>query len=78
MQKPEKHRPGFVRVLVTERNKTIRIRESHARNPKYMIKHGLALIPEPVAPPQPIAPPLPPEIAPQPTATKPKSQPNGK
>lgn len=51
MQKVQRNKPGFVRVLITERNKTIQIRESHARNPKYLLKHGMVLIPEPIAPP---------------------------
>ena len=77
MSQPTPVRKGFVRVLITSRNKTIQIRESHARNQAYLTKHGMTIVPAPIAPPVPVAPPLPPEI-PQPAPTKPKSQPNGK
>lgn len=46
-----KVRPGFVRVLIPERNKTIQIRTKNANNPNYMAKHGLVVIPEPQKPP---------------------------
>lgn len=46
-------RPGFVRVLVAGRDKTIQIRSQHANNPSYMQRHGLVRLPEPVAPPEP-------------------------
>lgn len=56
-------KPGFVRVFVPAKNKTIRIREHHARNQNFMIKHGLQRIEEAVAPP-------PVEVKAKPTITK--------
>jgi len=53
-------RPGFVRVLIASRGKTIQIREAHARDNNYMTKHGLTIIQEPIAPPVTIAPVQPP------------------
>lgn len=48
---PSKVRPGFTRVLIPERNKTIQIRTKNALNQNYMTKHGLVAIPEPKQPP---------------------------
>lgn len=48
MQKKVNNRPGFVRVLIPGRNKTIQIRQSRAKNAQFMHKHGLVLIQEPV------------------------------
>lgn len=45
-----KVKPGFVRVLVKDKNKTIRIREHHAKDPNYMIRHGLVKLEEPEQP----------------------------
>lgn len=50
-QAKQKVRPGFVRVLIPERNKTIQIRAKHANNANYMAKHGLVKVPEPMLPP---------------------------
>jgi len=59
MQKKINNRPGFVRVLIPDRGKTIQIRQNRARDAKYMNKHGLQLLPEPMMPPsqpQPVTP----------------------
>lgn len=59
MVKKINNRPGFVRVLIPARNKTIQIRQNRARDPKFMNKHGLILITEPQMPatiPQPVTP----------------------
>ena len=74
MSQPKPAKPGFVRVLITARNKTICVRESHARNPAYLAKYGMSLIPAPLPPPVPMMPPVPTEI-PQP---QPKAKTNGK
>jgi len=47
---------GFTRVLITERNKTTRIRTALANNPDYMSRNGLVKIDEPVMPPKPVTP----------------------
>jgi len=60
MLKRNQLRPGFVRVLIPSRNKTIQIRQARANDKNYMARHGLVLIPEPVAP-------IP--VPPQPTRT---------
>lgn len=51
MSEPYQQKPGFVRVWVNEKQKTTRIREQHARNPNFMIKHGLTPMPDPQTPP---------------------------
>lgn len=59
MVKKINNRPGFVRVLIPARNKTIQIRQNRARDAKFMNKHGLILITEPQMPatiPQPVTP----------------------
>ncbi len=57
-----KPKPGFVRVLIQARNKTIQIRESHARDQGYLNKHGMTVVNEPISPPTLIGLPLmPPE-----------------
>ena len=49
VNKPPK--PGFTRVLIPARNKTIQILNRHAANPNYMNRHGLVRLPEPALPP---------------------------
>lgn len=49
-KKAPRLRPGFVRVMVEKTGKTTRIRSQHANNQKYMIRHGLIPLPEPVIP----------------------------
>lgn len=51
MTEPYVNKPGFVRVWVNDKQKTARIRESHAKNPNFLIKHGLTLMPDPQTPP---------------------------
>ena len=45
MIKKDTVKPGFVRVFIPARNKTILIREQHARNPNYMNRNGLVAMP---------------------------------
>lgn len=43
-------KPGFVRVFIPERNKTTRIRAQHAKDPNYLTRNGMVLMPEPQVP----------------------------
>lgn len=66
-------KPGFTRVFIPARNKTIQIRTKHAQNKEYMLRNGLVLMPEAIHPAMAFASPAPIEVkAVMPTDTAPK------
>ena len=52
-------KPGFTRVFIPARNKTILVRTAHTKNQTYMMRNGLVLMPTampPAMPPKPVTP----------------------
>lgn len=50
MSKKSEVKPGFTRVYIPTRGKTTRVRTSHTRKPGWLEKHGMVVMPEPIAP----------------------------
>ena len=48
-------KPGFTRVFIPARNKTILVRTAHTKNQTYMMRNGLVLMPT-AMPPKPVTP----------------------
>lgn len=44
-------KPGFTRVWIPERNRSIQVRTSHVHKKGWLEKYGMTLMPEPQTPP---------------------------
>jgi len=45
-------KPGFTRVWIPERNRSIQVRTSHVQKKGWLEKYGMTLIPTPQMPPE--------------------------